>query len=257
MRPSSEPRTALDLFQSSDWKRIPLELTLYAVQKVNRLQWRTSQGLPRGLLPQDLAMNAIQKTLEGLLAPESTGRGIRKWDPQKEPDLFLYLRSVVDSDVSSLVNLDEHKFTNYSANVTEDEASQRLERAIDAETATDWKQSRSFSAEPEQALLQREDSNSHLSLYERIMNQLDIECSQDANEKVVLQAMRDLIEEDEDEIKPASLVKRTGLPPEEVRNAKRRIERRTRLIRGRLTREAENAALSLRGDSYEVQPHVG
>jgi len=250
MRPSSSP-SALEQFQNADWKRLPLELSLYAVQKVNKLHWRTSQGLPRGLLPQDLAMNAIQKTLEGLISPEASGRGIRKWDPEKEPSLLFYLRSVIDSDVSSLVNLDEHKLTNYSANATGEFAVQRFEAAVDFESSDEWKQTRSQSAAPEQILLQQEDSASSLTVYDRMMNQLEVECAQDANETIVLRAMRDLIEEEE-EIKSASLVKKTGLIPEDVRNAKRRIERRTRLIRQRLTQEVKK-----RGNSYEIQPQVG
>ncbi|MBT0812973.1 sigma-70 family RNA polymerase sigma factor [Litoribacter ruber] len=47
--------------------------------------------LPKGLEPEDLAMDAIDKVYAGE----------RKWDPQKDPNLLNYLKSVVKSLISN------------------------------------------------------------------------------------------------------------------------------------------------------------
>lgn len=89
-----------NLLQQADWPRIALELTDYASTKVQRLQWRTGSGggLPQGKTPEDLAYDAIGKVLSG----------DRRWDPDQNPDLLGYLKAVVDSLVSHLVESEEH-----------------------------------------------------------------------------------------------------------------------------------------------------
>lgn len=232
--------TALEKFRAADWKRIQLELTLYAVYKVQRLNWKTSEGLPRGLLPQDLALGAIQKTLEGLMTDE-TGKGIRRWNPEKEPELLEFLKSVVDSDVSSLVNLEEHALTNYCPDVTPEDAAKLLQASIDesAESA-----SSSLSREPEDLIDAQEAASETETLYIAVMRELRVACRKDADELKVLDALEKLAEEDEDEFKTSMIARIAGLSDDRVRNAKRRIERRTRLIRERVLSQMSKAAAS-------------
>ena len=71
-------------------------LMAHAVRKANRLSWRGILGgpMPGGDEAKDVVINAIKKTW--------TGPG--NWNPQEQPDLFLYLKGVVDSDINNLVN---------------------------------------------------------------------------------------------------------------------------------------------------------
>lgn len=90
----------LDLLKSQDWKTIILRLTLHAEYKVNRLYWQTGRdSLPGGTQTKDFVFEAIRKVYQGE----------RLWDPAKHPDLLTYLKSVVDSLVSHLVESHEHK----------------------------------------------------------------------------------------------------------------------------------------------------
>ncbi len=90
----------LDLLKNQDWETIILNLTAYAVYKVQRLSWQTGKdSLPGGRQAEDLAFDAIEKVY----------KGERSWDPTKQPVLLTYLKSVVDSLVSHLVESTEHK----------------------------------------------------------------------------------------------------------------------------------------------------
>lgn len=112
--------TILDL--SDDELRILLKrLTLHADCKLARLRWRGVQGgPPRGVQGEDIAADAITAIIEGT----------RAWDPQAQPDLLKYLRSVVDSIVSALVNsLDNRKTRRLGPPGVGDEASSAHEAA--------------------------------------------------------------------------------------------------------------------------------
>lgn len=219
-------KEALKKFKEADWERIQLELAMYAVFKTQKLRWKTAQGLPRGLLPEDLVINAIQKTLEGLTS-EETGRGIRNWDPEKYPDLMDFLKSVIDSDVNALVLSEEHRLTNYSAEASPEDAENMLHSSIGGSEET-----------AESLLSTRESAREEREIYDRLMNELRIACSNDEDEIIVLEAYRELADRDIS-LKPAELVKYTGLSEERVRNARRRIERKTRSVRARLQEKGE------------------
>ena len=70
-----------------------LELTGYADHLIaTRARWMPGAVLPRGYDAPGLALEAIARVLEGRRRP---------WDPEKEPDLTAYLKSVVKSIFSS------------------------------------------------------------------------------------------------------------------------------------------------------------
>lgn len=73
----------LNLLDSYDWKNTIIQLAAYSVNlcRIKNIQ------LPKGLEPEDLTMDAIQKVY----------LGERKWNPDTDPDLFKYLKSVVKS----------------------------------------------------------------------------------------------------------------------------------------------------------------
>jgi RNA polymerase sigma factor (sigma-70 family) len=94
-----DPETRRKLDQA-DWQRIVLDLASYAVSLVALRQWKTGDGmLPKGHTPEDLAYEAIRLVFEG----------DRQWNPERDPDLLRYLKSVVKSLVSHLVRSKDHR----------------------------------------------------------------------------------------------------------------------------------------------------
>ncbi|GMV90908.1 MAG: hypothetical protein AMXMBFR82_06860 [Candidatus Hydrogenedentota bacterium] len=87
----------IQLLEQQPWEEIILGLDKYALQKARRLYWPTASGrldiLAKGASPTDIAREAIARLFEGT----------RDWDPDKEPDVLRYLKSVVDSLMSALV----------------------------------------------------------------------------------------------------------------------------------------------------------
>lgn len=86
------------------WTELVERLTLHASCKLLRLYWRGILGsrggaVPGGVEPADLAAAAIVDVLDGT----------RAWDPEAHPDLLKFLRGVVDSKVSHLVNEVENR----------------------------------------------------------------------------------------------------------------------------------------------------
>ncbi len=83
-----------------NWEDIILKLTSYANYIIKRLCWNSSYGnLPRGLKADDIALEAIEKVWTGS----------RNWNPDKIPDLLLYLKGVVKSLLSNLVNSNDNR----------------------------------------------------------------------------------------------------------------------------------------------------
>jgi hypothetical protein len=76
-------------------------LTLHAAMKIERLWWQGVLGgePPGGLTPMDFVQRAIEKTLQ---AAHGAGAG-RTWDFGVQPDLLRHLQSVIDSDISHVV----------------------------------------------------------------------------------------------------------------------------------------------------------
>jgi len=79
--------TKQELLDSFDWNRAIIVLAAYAIS----LDGFSRKRLPKGLEPEDLVMQAVEKVFSGK----------RKWDPAKDPDLMKYLKSVVKSIYSN------------------------------------------------------------------------------------------------------------------------------------------------------------
>lgn len=90
-----------DLIEKADWKCISSELAEYALYKARRIYWRSDRyrNLSRGKTSEDIAYEAIQRTLSG----------DRSWDPEKDPDIIIFLKSVVDSLMYHLIHSQNHK----------------------------------------------------------------------------------------------------------------------------------------------------
>jgi DNA-directed RNA polymerase specialized sigma24 family protein len=95
-------REIIKRLEEVDWERIILMLTNYAQRKVDRIRWGyETDTLPKGQTPADIALEAIKDIFDGN----------RKWNPSRNPDLYTYLTSIVDSKISHLCEMKEHKVT--------------------------------------------------------------------------------------------------------------------------------------------------
>lgn len=228
----------LEEFKNANWGEILPRLTAHALRKVRRLHWNTPQGtLPQGKTVEDLVSEAIDKTLQGLLT-EDTGKGLRKWDPQKVPDLLYFLKRVVDSDVNALVELDEHQEFNYSAKRSPESASKHLEADIDI---GGHKDEMVLPETPEEKFELRQRAENSNERYKRLLAALYKESEGDDDEVMVLIAMEELLDADE-ELTPAAIAAKTGLNRDQVKNIRKRIERNADKVRETfLSREEETA----------------
>lgn len=95
------PPEVLNKLRDADWERVYPALVAYAKSRIWRLPFVKGGGpLPKGLRAEDIAQKAIRLVFEGK----------RQWDPEKDPDLTLYLKtSVARSLISNLVRSADHR----------------------------------------------------------------------------------------------------------------------------------------------------
>jgi DNA-directed RNA polymerase specialized sigma24 family protein len=95
--------TTIHDLSDDDLLKLLKRLTLHADRKLARLRWRGVQGgaPPGGVRAEDIASDAITAVIAGT----------RTWDPKSQPDLLRYLRGVVDSMISKLVNSFDNRRT--------------------------------------------------------------------------------------------------------------------------------------------------
>lgn len=81
------------------------KLTHYALAKLGQKSWRGvwNGKIPGGVQAEDLATSAIESVLIG-----DPKQGGRRWDPQANPDLMNFLRDIIDSKASHLVERQEN-----------------------------------------------------------------------------------------------------------------------------------------------------
>lgn len=86
-------------FTEEQWQRLLDRLTHYALQKYRRLSWINGEQYrsPKGQGPEDIAIEAIKRLIEGK----------RQYDEHKYPDILVYLRGVVDSLISHIIESPE------------------------------------------------------------------------------------------------------------------------------------------------------
>jgi hypothetical protein len=84
---------------SQEWVKIYPALTHYAILLSRSLKGKISENnLPKGYQAKDLAQEAISLVYQGK----------RKWDPNKVPDILVYLKGVVKSIFSHLFESPAH-----------------------------------------------------------------------------------------------------------------------------------------------------
>jgi DNA-directed RNA polymerase specialized sigma24 family protein len=184
---------AIQDLSDDDLLKLLKRLTLHADRKLARLRWRGVQGgpPPGGVRAEDIASDAITAVIAGT----------RGWDQTSQPDLLKYLRSVVDSMISKLVNsLDNRRTRRLGPPGGSDESSSAYEaggREPDpAELASSREAAEAFRAPIVEAL---------------------------KGDDVAYQVFECL---EADITKPADIAAYLGLPVAEVNNAQKRLRRK-------------------------------
>ncbi|MRR05456.1 MAG: hypothetical protein EG828_00700 [Deltaproteobacteria bacterium] len=98
--PSELPIETLELLNAFPWEEKIPRLLYYALNKAKKKRWRTvfDGRMPEGKQIEDVVFSAIEKVFSGE----------RKWDPQKQPNLFDYLKGIIDSDLNHLAECHEN-----------------------------------------------------------------------------------------------------------------------------------------------------
>jgi hypothetical protein len=85
---------------NNDWKETGIRLAGYAAFRARNLTWRTgcSEALAKGLMPDDIAAQAILSVISGE----------RNWEPERGP-LLPFLKRVVDSLLNHLAESNDNR----------------------------------------------------------------------------------------------------------------------------------------------------
>ena len=169
-----------------DQERLILELTDYA----NFLIRTKTRWIPRGVLPQGydapgLAMEALSRLLDGRRRP---------WNPQKEPTLTAYLKSVVKSIFSEILKTAERENSELAA--VDLEGRDLVAAGVSTDAGADLELERT-------------------QLQEKILG----EFHDDGDQLVLICLFEELV-------KPAEIAKETGLGVADVYRIKQKIKRR-------------------------------
>ena len=214
----------LGLFKGTDWPKIGPKLIKYTEMKITKKRWRSGAQLPKGWEAPDVAYLAIEKTYNAIMEKYEEESGYRNWNQAVNPDLWSHLTSAVDSELSNLVNLKEHKVTNYSGDTTQEAAFKIFEQSVNATLVVQ-------SEEP-----QLDDvfcSQLMKSLYKKFEN--------DERETLVLMSFEEQAERDDIKMVKSNIVaKETDLKIEEVYNALKRIRRAAEEILDKSKREVKD-----------------
>ena len=178
----------LQKFRAQDWTVLQIELLRYSERKAKAKRWKTAHGLPKGLEPGDIVTIAIAKTLNAIIGEDDEPRtGMRTWNEDVHPSLVDHLKSAIDSELSNLVQSEEHRSTNYSANVSQGDAQEILDASVDRSGSSDaapasieLEQFELFSAELLKALGSDKDATDLFLAYRKLANTNDVVKPQDA-----------------------------------------------------------------------------
>ncbi|MEJ2744177.1 MAG: hypothetical protein P8123_00570 [bacterium] len=91
----------IEMLDTYKWEEIYPRLLDYALNKLWKKKWRwgLTKSPPGGSEAHDIVAEAILKIYQGK----------RKWDPEKVPDLFYFICSVIKSDVNHLAESWENR----------------------------------------------------------------------------------------------------------------------------------------------------
>lgn len=177
--------------QSQDWADLLPRLAFYARREIRRRGWST-----RHFPPEDFASTAIHRVFIGK----------RKWDPAKDPDLLLYLCSVIDSLIGHLPS--QKKWILSLRDMQNPTNIELAELGHDEDAHHD----------PEAAVLQAElEAESETAFWE-----LYESMPEDPRVQEILDCIHEGMSKRE------AIVKKLGIAPSEFDNARRRLKDRLR-----------------------------
>ena len=197
----------LKLLEAADWKDITLRLTYYAYWKASKYTWKSRNPgqLPKGKTPEDVVCEAIEKVLSG----------VRNWNPDKYPNLFIHLKKIIDSDLHHLVNSAEHK---KSIRIPEEYHEMSIESDHE-EMHSEKTSTASVSAmmeNPEELIITQEDEK----FVEQVKNEFYAMVKGDDDLEMLLICFEEGID------KPEEIAEQTGWDIKKVYNQKRKLFRK-------------------------------
>lgn len=218
----------LKKFNEADWVQIKPALIKYTVKKAARKRW-SSIGLPKGTEPADIANQAIEKTLNAILG-EDSDLGQRQWNEKINPELLDHLKDVVDSDLSNLVNSEEHKKTNYSSLLDADVAENLLMSEVNSVRQT-------LSAEA--MIIAKEEDEASDREGQQLMKDLLKELEGDDDAGLIVMAFEELAKAGKP-VKPQEAAQHLKMDIKDVRNVMKRIARASEKVQINKKAEYEN-----------------
>lgn len=216
---------AVSRISDDEWGGIALELERHALSVSRNLRWRTKNTLelPGG----ETVSSIVSKAIERLFS------GDRDWDPETEPDIRNYLKSVIDSLLNHLAESRENTLITVAPEPGSKDAPAWESGSSKRDRAAEWLIPTQRS--PEAALLGQEQA----ALEDRALELLIDECADDKILIGVLEAMMDGSET------PAEISKAKGIPVKDVYNATKRLDLKLEIIRKRIASE-QNASAARR-----------
>jgi DNA-directed RNA polymerase specialized sigma24 family protein len=204
--------TTQDLLEKEDWDRIILRLTDHAVKKARWYGWRmgkSAETVIGGTSPEDVVLEAISKVFDG----------DRRWDPSENPDLFQYIKSVVDSLMNHLTKSFDCTNIRRMPQSEEGEILEEMLKPADPESDTARHLSRP-SPNPEQILLRKEQEEAEQKAFDKLMESIK---GDDDLETVILCVMDGMM-------KPAEIAEATGFEINHVYQLMRKLNRKAAKI---------------------------
>ncbi len=162
-----------------------------------------------GIGPEDVVLEAILKVFDGE----------RKWDPSENPDLFQYLKSVVDSLMSHLTESFDCTNIRRMPQSEEGEILEEKVKPADPESDTARHLPRP-SPNPEQILLRKEQEEAEQKAFDKLMESIK---GDDDLETVILCVMDGMM-------KPAEIAEATGFEVNHVYQLMRKLNRKATKI---------------------------
>lgn len=224
-----DAREALSRLSGEEWAKLIKELGRYALSVSRRLRWRTGSPyeLPGGETVDSVVSKAIKMVLAGAYeyAGES-GRpvpGVRRWNPQKDPDLKKYLMNVIRSVLNHLATGDEN--TKFKAVPEEGTAGRGRWESGSCERTPDTQWLARQGRNPEEILLEEEAT----ALNDRALEMLVKEAGDDPALTKVIRAMLD------GHGSPAEIAVAANMTAREVYSAMKRLDRKAAAVRRRIS----------------------
>lgn len=227
---------ALRRVTPGEWTLLIKVLTHYARNRSRRLGWRTenSDELPGGETPGSIVSKALIMVFRGAFEEQpdeeqGVKAGVRRWDPQKDPDLKKYLMDVIKSVLNHLAESEENSIFQ---RVPAGEDAREWEEKLNRPTA-DREWLARGGENPEEILLQKEAAR----LRGRALQMLQDEVGDD---EILSRVVKSMTAGNRD---AADISKDTGIPAKQVYNATKRLDRKAAAVRRKLRQTGDTPGL--------------